>query len=132
MSDTSTNGHTPNGKFAPGNKHGKGNPHIDRVAKLRVAMLSAVTEKAMKNVIKKLIELAESGDIKAIALLLDRTVGKVETSTALAVQVHPAASGAPKDVDPIPQTPESRRETAMRIVARIRSERAAVETAEAG
>lgn len=69
---------TSTGKFAAGNKLSRGNPHCDRIAKLRSAMLAAVTEKSMKSVIKKLIEMAEGGDVKAIQLLLDRTLGKID------------------------------------------------------
>ena len=86
MADPSTNGQKPNGTFAPGNKLGKGNPHIDKVGKLRVAMYAAVTEKAMKSVIRKLIAMAEDGDIKAIGMLLDRTLGKPEVAQTVTVQ----------------------------------------------
>ena len=77
---------TPGGKFAAGNKLSRGNPHCDRIAKLRSAMLAAVTEKNMKAVIKKLVELAEGGDVKAIALLLDRTLGKIDATIVTASQ----------------------------------------------
>lgn len=87
--DSSTNdspSHTPNGRFAVGNKMGRGNPHIDKVGKLRAAMFSAVSEKDMKKVFRKLVELAESGDIKAIDLLLNRVLGKPQDSPQVAIQ----------------------------------------------
>ena len=93
--DPTTNGHDKAGRFTKGNGGGPGNPHVDRVGKLRAAMLAAVSEKAMKNVIKKLIELAESGDLKAIQLLFDRTLGKVsEAATTAVVAVDPVRTAA--------------------------------------
>ena len=71
MNDTSANGiHTSGGKFAAGNPGGPGNPHGGQVARLRAAMLEAVSEDDMRAVVLKLVELAKGGDLKAIDLLL--------------------------------------------------------------
>ena len=80
-------GHDTNGRFAAGNSLGRGNPHAAQVARLRSAMLSAVTEDDVKAVVGKLVLLAKDGDVSAIKLLLDRVLGKV-----VAVDEPPASS----------------------------------------
>ena len=70
-------GHDTNGRFAAGNTLGRGNPHAAQTAKLRSAMLSAVTEDDVKAVVGKLVALAKDGDVPAIKLLFDRVLGKV-------------------------------------------------------
>ena len=118
MTEPSTNGRDTSGKFLPGNAGGPGNPYAQKVAKLRAVMLSAVTEKDMRAITKKLVKLASAGDLKAIELLLNRTLGKADSVPQVAIQNNVSAS------------PEARRETAMRIIARIQAERAT--DAEAG
>ena len=80
-------GHDTSGRFAAGNTLGRGNPHAAQTAKLRSAMLSAVTEDDVKAVVGKLVALAKGGDVTAIKLLLDRVCGKV-----VAVEEPPASS----------------------------------------
>lgn len=63
-----------NGRFQPGNKAAVG--HQTRSMKLRAAMLEAVTDEDMAAVIAKLVELAKGGDLKAIEMLLNRTIGR--------------------------------------------------------
>ena len=70
------NGRDDHGRFAAGNAGGPGNPNAKQVASLRAAMLSAVSVEEMSSIITKLIELARSGDVRAIKEVLDRTVGK--------------------------------------------------------
>ena len=69
-------GRDSRGRFAPGNTASRGNPHARRVAKLRSILLEAVTDDDFRAVARKLIELARSGDLKAIKELLDRTLGR--------------------------------------------------------
>ena len=64
------------GRFAPGNTCAKGNPHAAQVSRLRTALLSAVSERDMREVIVRLVQLAKDGDVRAIKELLDRTLGK--------------------------------------------------------
>ncbi len=64
------------GRFAPGNKVGRGNPMAARVAKLRCAMLEAVSDDDMTAIIRKLVELAREGDVQAAKEVLMRTLGK--------------------------------------------------------
>ncbi|MEE8154349.1 MAG: hypothetical protein V3T53_05255, partial [Phycisphaerales bacterium] len=58
-------GRDERGRFAPGNVGGPGNPHAKQTGKLRSAMLQAVTEKDMCDVVMKLVELAKSGNVPA-------------------------------------------------------------------
>lgn len=71
------NGRNQNGRFAPGNRCGKGNPSLRRAAELRSAMMAAVTDDDVKAVVAKLVELSKAGDTTAIKLLFDRCLGRV-------------------------------------------------------
>ncbi len=64
------------GHFASGNPGGPGNPHAAQVARLRSAMLEAVSEADIKAVARRLVKLALEGDVPAIRELLLRTIGK--------------------------------------------------------
>lgn len=117
MTLPTTNGRKKDGTFTAGNAGGPGNPHVHKVAKLRAAMLSAVTEKDMRAVTKKLVSLATEGDLKAIELLLNRVCGKPEaTQQGPTVAIQNNVSG---------QQSVDRRELAMNIIRRIQAERAA-------
>ena len=70
------NGRDERGRFAPGNVGGPGNPHAKQVGKLRSAMLAAVSDKEMKAVVKKLVELAKGGNVPAAKEVLDRCLGR--------------------------------------------------------
>ena len=69
-------GRDVHGRFTPGNKAAKGNPHASQVAKLRSAALQAVTEDKIERIIAKLVELAEEGNVQAAKEVLDRCLGK--------------------------------------------------------
>ena len=71
-----TDGRDERGRFAPGNSGGPGNPHAKQTGKLRSAMLKAVTEKDMRDVVMKLVELAKSGNVPAAREVLDRCLGR--------------------------------------------------------
>lgn len=62
--------HDAAGRFVRGNSGGPGNPHGGTVAKLRSAMLQAITEGDVQAIIAKLVDQARDGDIKAATLLL--------------------------------------------------------------
>ena len=79
MENIQTNGRGTNGRFAPGNPGGPGNPHAGSVSKLRAAILRAVDEGDIEAIIKKLVQQARSGDLPAVKELLDRCVGKPST-----------------------------------------------------
>jgi hypothetical protein len=69
-------GHTSSGRFAPGNKLGKGNPFARRLGKLRSAFLDAITDADVAAVARKLQELAMAGDVAAATLYLSYALGK--------------------------------------------------------
>ena len=77
-------------------------------------MLAAVSEDDMRAVTRKLVEQAKGGDLKAIDLLLNRTLGKADSGPLVAVQMNQKASG-----------PGESAGRAAAIVDRIRAERAA-------
>jgi len=70
------NGRDDKGRFTIGNPGGPGNPHAAKVARLRTAMLEAVDEGDMKEIIGKLKELATGGNVSAIKEILDRCLGR--------------------------------------------------------
>ena len=63
------------GRFLPGNKGGPGNPYAKRVAALRRALLGAVSEQDLTDIISALVTKARSGDVAAAKILLDRVFG---------------------------------------------------------
>ncbi|HEY8665649.1 MAG TPA: hypothetical protein VIL86_03245 [Tepidisphaeraceae bacterium] len=71
-----TNGKDASGRFARGNKLGRGNPLAGRAAKIRAVLLAKLTPAAVGEIADKLIAQAKTGDIAAIRELLDRTIGK--------------------------------------------------------
>jgi hypothetical protein len=64
------------GRFLPGNRTGHGNPHAKRVAQLKSECLEAVRTGDLAGVIQRLIQDAQSGDVPAAKVLLDRIFGK--------------------------------------------------------
>ena len=65
-----------NGRFLPGHGGGPGNPHAQKVHRLRSALLNAVTPADISEIVRKLIEMAKEGDLAATKELLDRTIGR--------------------------------------------------------
>ena len=75
-STTGPYGRDEQGRFKQGNKCAKGNPFAKKVARLRAALLSAITPADIKSIIQKLITRAKAGDIVACREVLDRCIGK--------------------------------------------------------
>lgn len=72
----STNGNRKvNGQFTTGNTFGRGNPHAQKVAQLRTAMIESVTVEDMQTIVTALVTQAKAGDIASIRLLLPYLVG---------------------------------------------------------
>ena len=71
------------GRFTRGNPGGPGNPHAPRVAQLRAALLEAVTVDDVREVLLALIQEAKAGNVQAIKLFLDRTLGQPEATDVL-------------------------------------------------
>ncbi|MCA9233553.1 MAG: hypothetical protein KDA57_23135, partial [Planctomycetales bacterium] len=74
-SPADSNGRSKTGRFAPGNKFGKGNPLAKRAQKLRSALFAAVSEEDIEAIVAKLVAAAKNGDTIAAREVLDRTVG---------------------------------------------------------
>ena len=70
------------------------------MARLRAAMLAAVSEQDMTAIIAKLVQLAKDGDVRAIKELLDRTLGKPVEADLLerlsALEIRAAQRGLSK------------------------------------
>lgn len=63
------------GRFKPGNKAAKGNPYAKKCAELRAALYASVSADDVRRIIETLKTAALAGDLKAIALLLERVFG---------------------------------------------------------
>jgi len=68
-------GRTARGTFAKGNAGGPGNPHAKRVARLRSALMRAITPGDIKAIVSKLIDMARAGDVAAAREVLQRVFG---------------------------------------------------------
>jgi hypothetical protein len=79
-STTEPNGRGGNGRFTPGNKHARGNPHAKRVARLRSALLKAVSPADLREVVVALLSAAKAGDVAAARELLQRLLGPPEAA----------------------------------------------------
>jgi hypothetical protein len=75
--------HDARGRFAKGNKLGKGNPLAGRAAKIRAILLESVTDSDARAIADKLISQSRDGDLAAIRELLDRTIGKPAASDVI-------------------------------------------------
>jgi len=63
------------GRFLPGNRCAKGNPHAKKVQQLRSTLMRSVTGSELRSIIKSLLAKAAGGDVHAAKLILDRTLG---------------------------------------------------------
>jgi hypothetical protein len=70
------NGRDAKGKFTKGNPGGPGNPLAGRVARLRFALVNAVTAEDIEQVISALLQQAKDGDVGATKELLSRVLGR--------------------------------------------------------
>jgi hypothetical protein len=74
--NTTPEGHEPNGRFAKGNHGGPGNPYARQVAQLRHRILHRVSGDDIEQIIDKMVELAKKGDVAAARLVLQHTLGR--------------------------------------------------------
>ena len=70
--------HDSKGRFTKGNTAARGNPYTRKAGEFRKALFASVTAKDIREVIAQLKEQAKAGDLKAIALFLDRTLGTAQ------------------------------------------------------
>ena len=88
-STNGTSGRKSNGQFAEGNKCGTGNPYARRVARLRSALLDAVGENGLTDIVQGMVTAAKGGDVAAAKLLLSYLLGKpVESVEPDYVDIH--------------------------------------------
>lgn len=69
-------GRAANGRFTKGNPGGPGNPLGGKVARLRSALVAAVTEEDIQAIAARLVASAREGDLAATRELLLRTLGR--------------------------------------------------------
>ena len=69
-----------NGRFTSGNGFGRGNPFSARQARLRTALLEAVSDDDLKAIVQTLIKQAKYGDAASTRLLFEYTVGKPQVT----------------------------------------------------
>ena len=74
--ETTGNDRDENGHFRKGNRGGPGNPFARQIARLRKALLEAVCEADLVEVIEMLKRKAKEGDVAAAKLLLSYSIGK--------------------------------------------------------
>lgn len=74
------NGRNKKGQFKKGNKCAEGHedPRNRKAQKLRYALLKALSEKDIQEIVKKLKKMAKDGNIQAIKEVFDRCLGKPE------------------------------------------------------
>ncbi len=92
-----SNGRDPTtGRFLKGNPGGPGNPNTQHLMRLRAAMIGAVKENNILEAAAALCEKARGGDVQAIKLLFEYTIGKPEqyhtVRTIGALLTHSTAS----------------------------------------
>ena len=64
-SPTGDDGRNPDGTFAKGNRAACGNPFARRVAKLRTALLNAVSDDDIRATVAAMVKQAKAGDVVA-------------------------------------------------------------------
>ena len=75
-STNGANGRDSRGRFVKGNRGGPGNPHARRVAKLRSALLRAVSADEVRGIVQALVSKARAGDVPAARMLLEYVIGR--------------------------------------------------------
>ena len=74
-------GRGANGRFAKGNLGGPGNPFARQIAGFRKALCAAVTEQDITELAQLLLAKAKAGDVPAMKLLFQYTLGKPAEAT---------------------------------------------------
>lgn len=108
------NGRDTNGRFAAGNAGGPGNPNNKRTAAYRNAILDAVSEDDIRDVILAVLTKAKEGDLAACKEILDRTVGRPKSvEPDESATNHTQIWFTPPET---PTSPEQRRENLLRVL----------------
>ncbi len=74
--DPSDRGRDANGRFAPGNRCGAGNPFYRKQAELRRAVLTLFTPEDVASLLRVMLALGRNGDVAAAKVFLEYVVGK--------------------------------------------------------
>lgn len=88
-------GRDAHGRFARGNPGGPGNPRLAEVHRLRTAMLEAVTEQDLVQIIRAMVDKAVAGDVVAAREVLDRCLGKPKQSLDIEAETTTRADAGP-------------------------------------
>ena len=84
-----TSGQDASGRFVKGNSMGVGNLQAGRAAKLRAVLFEKLTPEETESIADVLLAMARSGDLAAIKILFEYTIGKPEVIvSARVVAVH--------------------------------------------
>jgi len=75
-STNAPNGRDTSGRFAEGNRLGKGNPLAGQVHLRRQTFYSAVSEADLIAIVGAVVEKAKRGDIAAAKVILEWTIGR--------------------------------------------------------
>lgn len=76
MDETMPEDRGSNGRFLRGNKAAKGNPNARRIAQYRKRFQECVTEEDFRAVVNALIQSAIDGDVAAMKIFFEYTMGK--------------------------------------------------------
>ena len=79
------------GRFASGNRIGKGNPFARRTAEFHSALLDAVEPRMVEALAKRMMKAALEGDVAAAKLVLDRVLGRGAPSVFKMPRISSAA-----------------------------------------
>lgn len=74
-----SNGRDAAGRFVRGNPGGPGNPRARRTAEIRAALVNAVSDEDLQDIVRALAGKAKAGDTVAAREVLDRVLGKATT-----------------------------------------------------
>lgn len=102
----------PNGQFEKGNKGGPGNPFGKQISQLRSKLFKMITKgKTFDQVVNSLINQANNGNVAAIKIIFEYTLGKpTDPDTTLALQALQLLSRPLEElIDQILTDPEQRR-----------------------
>ncbi len=80
-SSNGSDGRDSRGRFAKGNSGGPGNPFARRSAAFRTAVIEAVGEEGLAQVVEAMVAKARGGDVGAASLLLSHVVGRPSEAT---------------------------------------------------
>jgi len=73
---TGESGRMSNGRFAPGNRAGRGNPMNARAQRIRATLLAAATDDDIEAICRQLVDGAKGGDLQFVREFFDRTIGR--------------------------------------------------------